>query len=94
MSDFSSRLLPDQRTALAPDRSDARVLLGLSGGGMAHFQLAAGQVSAAVVHPAWHTRQNRRPTPFNVESLRYPVTVFDYHSVREPSACGSVNEPF
>jgi mannose-6-phosphate isomerase-like protein (cupin superfamily) len=37
-------------TTVAPDGSDVRVLLGLAGGGMAEFELAAGQVSAAVTH--------------------------------------------
>ena len=35
---------------VAPDGSDVRVLLGLRGGGMAHFALAPGQTSAAVAH--------------------------------------------
>ena len=42
--------LPAERTVVAPDGSDVRVLLGLKGGGMAHFSLAAGQVAAAVTH--------------------------------------------
>jgi mannose-6-phosphate isomerase-like protein (cupin superfamily) len=37
-------------TAVAPDGSDVRVLLGLGGGGMAEFELAAGEVSTAVTH--------------------------------------------
>ena len=35
---------------VAPDGSDVRVLLSLGGGSMAHFELAPGRVSAAVVH--------------------------------------------
>jgi mannose-6-phosphate isomerase-like protein (cupin superfamily) len=35
---------------VAPDGCDVRVLLGLSAGGMAHFSLGPGQVSAAVTH--------------------------------------------
>jgi mannose-6-phosphate isomerase-like protein (cupin superfamily) len=35
---------------VAPDGSDVRVLLGLSGGSMAHFTLAAGETSLAVAH--------------------------------------------
>jgi mannose-6-phosphate isomerase-like protein (cupin superfamily) len=50
MSEFASLQLPVERTVVAPDGSDVRVLLGLSGGGMAHFQLAPGQVAAAVTH--------------------------------------------
>lgn len=36
-------LLPAERTAVAPDGSDVRVLLGVAGGGMAHFQLKPGK---------------------------------------------------
>jgi mannose-6-phosphate isomerase-like protein (cupin superfamily) len=42
--------LPEKRTVVAPDGSDVRVLLGLKGGSMAHFELAAGKTSKAVVH--------------------------------------------
>lgn len=41
--------LPD-KTVIAPDGSQVRILLGLRGGGMARFELAAGQVAAAVRH--------------------------------------------
>jgi mannose-6-phosphate isomerase-like protein (cupin superfamily) len=47
---FSTLMLPTDATVRAPDGSDVRVLLGLSGGGMAHFQLAAGQTARAVTH--------------------------------------------
>lgn len=50
MPDFATATLPAEPTVVAPDGSDVRVLLGLAGGGMAHFELAAGQVSAAVMH--------------------------------------------
>jgi mannose-6-phosphate isomerase-like protein (cupin superfamily) len=50
MSDFSTQDLPVDHTVLAPDGSEVRVLLGLNSGGMAHFQLAAGQVARAVTH--------------------------------------------
>jgi len=50
MPDFTSLPFPAERTVLAPDGSDVRVLPGLLGGGMAHFQLGAGQVSSAVTH--------------------------------------------
>ena len=50
MSLFSTLPLPEQPTTVAPDGSDVRVLLGLAGGGMAHFALAPGQVSLAVTH--------------------------------------------
>jgi len=50
MADFTSLPFPAERSVVAPDGSDVRVLPGLQGGGMAHFQLAAGQVSGAVTH--------------------------------------------
>lgn len=50
MSDFSSKPLPAVPDVVAPDGSDVRILLGLAGGGMAHFTLAPGQVSKAVSH--------------------------------------------
>lgn len=50
MTNFSDMKLPRDITAIAPDGSDVRVLLGLSGGGMAHFELAAGQTSTPVMH--------------------------------------------
>jgi mannose-6-phosphate isomerase-like protein (cupin superfamily) len=50
MSDFSTKRLPVGRDAIAPDGSDVRILLGLAGGGMAHFELAAGETSIAVAH--------------------------------------------
>lgn len=50
MSHFSTVLLPTDPTVTAPDGSDVRILLGLSGGGMAHFELGAGKVAKAVTH--------------------------------------------
>jgi mannose-6-phosphate isomerase-like protein (cupin superfamily) len=47
---FSTLKLPAERSVIAPDGSDVRVLLGLRGGGMAHFELPAGATSGAVVH--------------------------------------------
>ncbi len=47
---FQTRLLPGEPDAVAPDGSDVRILLQLGGGSMAHFELAAGQVSRAVAH--------------------------------------------
>jgi mannose-6-phosphate isomerase-like protein (cupin superfamily) len=49
-SGFASMKLPAERTVAAPDGSDVRVLLGLAGGGMAHFTLAPGKVARAVTH--------------------------------------------
>ena len=50
MPDFNTKRLPLVRDDVAPDGSDVRILLGLEGGGMAHFELAAGQTSTAVAH--------------------------------------------
>jgi mannose-6-phosphate isomerase-like protein (cupin superfamily) len=50
MTDFQTKRLPLRRDAVAPDGSDVRIMLGLAGGGLAHFQLAAGQTSTAVTH--------------------------------------------
>jgi mannose-6-phosphate isomerase-like protein (cupin superfamily) len=47
---FETMRVPAERTVIAPDGSDVRVLLGLKGGGMAHFELASGRTSKAVVH--------------------------------------------
>lgn len=50
MSEFSTKRLPVARDDVAPDGSDVRVLLRLSGGSMAHFELPPGQTATAVVH--------------------------------------------
>jgi len=50
MSAFETKSLPGPVDAVAPDGSDVRILLGLVGGGMAHFELAAGETSTAVTH--------------------------------------------
>lgn len=50
VTEFSTMRLPTEPTVVAPDGSDVRVLLGLSGASMAHFELAAGRVAHAVVH--------------------------------------------
>ncbi|HKV00274.1 MAG TPA: cupin, partial [Vineibacter sp.] len=50
MAPFETRLLPAAPDVVAPDGSDVRILLGLKGGGMAHFALAPGQTSKAVTH--------------------------------------------
>lgn len=47
---FGTRRLPAAPNVAAPDGSDVRVLLQLAGGSMAHFELAAGRTSRAVVH--------------------------------------------
>jgi mannose-6-phosphate isomerase-like protein (cupin superfamily) len=50
MTAFRTKRLPTTRDAIAPDGSDVRVLLGLSGGGIAHFELRSGRTSIAVKH--------------------------------------------
>jgi mannose-6-phosphate isomerase-like protein (cupin superfamily) len=50
MSEFSTKRLPVGRDTVALDRSDVRILLGLAGGGMAHFELAPEATSVAVAH--------------------------------------------
>jgi mannose-6-phosphate isomerase-like protein (cupin superfamily) len=47
---FKTKRLPISRDVVAPDGSDVRILLGLDRGGMAHFELAAGNTSVAVAH--------------------------------------------
>ena len=50
MKDFSTKRLPVARDGMAPDGSDVRILLGLKGGSVAHFELPPGQTSIAVAH--------------------------------------------
>lgn len=50
MSNFETKEVPKNRDAVAPDGSDVRILLGLKGGGMAHFSLRPGETSRAVKH--------------------------------------------
>ena len=50
MRAFETLQLPAEPTVVAPDGSDVRVLLGVRGGLMAHFELAAGEVASAVTH--------------------------------------------
>lgn len=50
MTGFTTRPLPGAPDAIAPDGSEVRVLAAAGRGSMAHFQLAAGQVSRAVTH--------------------------------------------
>jgi len=47
---FDTMMLPAERDVLAPDGSDVRVLLQLTGGGMAHFELGSNRISRAVAH--------------------------------------------
>ena len=47
---FTTKRISDRRDAVAADGSDVRILLGLDGGGLAHFELAPGLTSIAVTH--------------------------------------------
>ena len=51
MSNFKTKRLPPAHDDTAPDGSRVRILLGLDGGGMAHFELAPGETSVAVAQP-------------------------------------------
>ena len=55
--------LPAARDVVAPDGSDVRILLRLAGGSMAHFELAGGRTSRAVVHRSvdeiWYVLRGR-----------------------------------
>lgn len=50
MTDFATQRLSSEPDVVAPDGSDVRILPGLAGGGMAHFELAPGEISRAVAH--------------------------------------------
>ena len=50
MREFSTKRLPVEHDKIAPDGADVRTLLGLGGGGMAHFELAPGQTAVAEAH--------------------------------------------
>ena len=50
MTAFATKHLPMARNAVAPDGSDVRLLSGLEGGGLAHFELAPGKTTVAVSH--------------------------------------------
>lgn len=48
--EFTTTKLASRPTETAPDGSALRPLLGVAGGTMAHFELAAGKTSRAVAH--------------------------------------------
>ena len=50
MSEFSTKRLPVQPVGVAPDGTAVRELLKLTGGSLAHFELAPGKTSIAVAH--------------------------------------------
>jgi len=47
---FHTKLLCESPDVTAPDGSDVRILLQMSGGSMAHFKLAVGRTSRPVAH--------------------------------------------
>lgn len=48
--EFATAKLRSSPTEIAPDGSALRALLGVAGGTMAHFELAAGETSRAAAH--------------------------------------------
>jgi mannose-6-phosphate isomerase-like protein (cupin superfamily) len=50
MSEFDTKPLPALPLGTAPDGTNARTLLRLKGGSLAHFELAPGKTSIAVAH--------------------------------------------
>lgn len=50
MTDFATTRISAKPDVTAPDGSDVRILMGLAGGGMAHFALAPGRTARAVTH--------------------------------------------
>ena len=50
LASFETKRLSSAPDLTAPDGSNVRLLLALSGGSMAHFELAPGHVSIAVAH--------------------------------------------
>jgi len=50
MTDFTTSRLSRERDVVATDGSDVRILQSLSGGALAHFSLAPGHTSTAIVH--------------------------------------------
>ena len=50
MQEFETTILPKNPDVVAPDGGHVRILLGLKGGTMAHFELGPGQVAKAVAH--------------------------------------------
>src|SRR5262245_2386914 len=79
MSTFSTKVLPAERDAVAPDGSDVRLLVQLSRGSMAHFELAGGQTSLAVAHRTveeiWYFLQGRGEMWRKLDDREEVVTV-------------------
>jgi mannose-6-phosphate isomerase-like protein (cupin superfamily) len=60
---MQTKTLPPERDAVAPDGSFVRLLLGVVGGGLAHFELPPSETSHAVTHrtieEVWYFLQGR-----------------------------------
>jgi len=84
MPEFATARLPIHPTETAPDGSAVRVLLGLTGGTMAHFALPAGETSRAVTHrtveEVWFVLAGRGEL-WRKQSVREEVVVL------EPGIC-------
>lgn len=84
---FASRRLPAEPDAVAPDGSAVRVLLRLSRGSLAHFELAPGQASRAVAHRTveeiWYFVQGRGEMWLKAGEREEVVTV-------DPGVCVSL----
>ena len=87
MTPFDSKRLPAEPDAIAPDGSAVRVLLALTRGGLAHFQLAPGQTSRAVAHKTveeiWYFVQGRGEMWLKTGEREEVVVV-------EPGVCVSI----
>ena len=84
MTEFATKRLPAQPTETAPDGLAVRVLLGLTGATMAHFELPAGGVSRAATHrtveEVWFVLSGRGEL-WRKQSAREEVVVL------EPGVC-------
>lgn len=87
MTPFDSKRLPADPDAIAPDGSAVRVLLALTRGGLAHFELAPGQTSHAVAHKTvdeiWYFVQGRGEMWLRAGEREEVVTV-------DPGVCVSI----
>jgi mannose-6-phosphate isomerase-like protein (cupin superfamily) len=88
MRKFETVHLPLTPNAVAPDGSDVRLSLGLSGAGMAHFESGPNKVSKAVVHRTaeeiWLFLSGRRQTWRNQGGVAAIVDVY-------PGACITIS---
>lgn len=84
MRAFETKRLPVSCDVAAPDGSEVRLLLSLQGGSMAHFRLAAGAVSRAVMHRTveeiWYVLAGRGEMWRRTEGLEQTVLL-------EPGVC-------